>query len=516
MIVTCDHCGARYRLDESKIPGRGARVTCPSCRHVFVVYRRDAAEDATPAVVAPPQPIAPSRPSVEEEAAGLDVNTLDFRSVGVGSWKVKVKIGLIYDFNDYKTFNKNVRDGRVTASDLISFDGSEWSPIGDLSALSQRFCEVYVRAQRAEEEANEEVGEDEPTRIMSTADMDAPAAKKSILPPAEAEEESTGPSVAVGAGEPASPGSLESSLADAFADAAAEVDGGKDWKSGGQDPNQPPRFVDPFEKKSSGSGSARSTGGRTSGRPTPPSKPEESEGSSGLMIAVALLGVILLGGGYWYMTEGSRVDVPAPDLSEEVIVEEGEGSAGEGGTTPEEIRANLKDRLNRNATPVEPVEPEPGYDQNGYPVEQELIPLVPAEFRDGNGGAQQEQNGSMRIGGSEGSTDHAAVGDAAAQGANWSAAAAAYQKAVDFEPRNARYIAKLCEYRYRSGNVSSARTSCSQARQLGASAASKWLGHISYDQGDMSGAVGHYQSYLSSNPPDRNEIQRRIDSINGG
>ena len=511
MIVTCDHCGARYRLDESKIPGRGARVTCPSCRHVFVVYRREAAEDDAPAVVASPKPIAPSPPSVEEEAAGLDVNALDFRSVGIGSWKVKVKIGLIYDFNDYKTFNKNVRDGRVTASDLISFDGSDWSPIGDLSALSQRFCEVYVRAQRAEEDANEEVGEDEPTRIMSTADIDIPATKKSIVPPAE---ESTGPSVAVGAGEPASSGGLDNSLADAFADAAAEVDGGKDWKSGGRDANQPPRFVDPFEKNSSGSTSTRSTGSRSSNRSS--SKPEESEGSSGMMIAVALLGVILLGGGYWYMTANSRAAVDASEPSEEPVVEAGEEGVGEGGITPEEIRANLKNRLNENATPVEPVEPEPGYDRDGFPIEQELIPLIPEEFRDGNGGAQQEQNGSMSIGGSEGSTSHAAAGDAAAQSANWGAAAAAYQKAVDVEPRNARYIAKLCEYRYRSGNVSSARSSCSQAKQYGASAASKWLGHISYDQGDMSGAVGHYQSYLSSNPPDRNEIQRRIDSINGG
>jgi predicted Zn finger-like uncharacterized protein len=39
MIATCPNCSSRYRLDEDKIPGRGARITCPSCSHKFVVYR---------------------------------------------------------------------------------------------------------------------------------------------------------------------------------------------------------------------------------------------------------------------------------------------------------------------------------------------------------------------------------------------------------------------------------------------------------------------------------------------
>ena len=39
MQVACDHCGAKYDLDESEITGRGVRITCPSCSHVFVVYQ---------------------------------------------------------------------------------------------------------------------------------------------------------------------------------------------------------------------------------------------------------------------------------------------------------------------------------------------------------------------------------------------------------------------------------------------------------------------------------------------
>ena len=285
MIVTCDHCGARYRLDESKIPGRGARVTCPSCRHIFVVYRRENTDEASPEAAPEAEPSAVKiRVSVEEEAADLDVNSLDFRSVGIISWKVKVKIGLIYDFNDFKTFNKNLRDGRVTATDLISFDGSEWFPIGDNDALSKRFCEMYVRAKRSKEDDSDDVGEDEPTRIMQ-APAEASSQRTLIGPTGE---EAVGPAVSVSPSSPESSGNLDSAaaLADALADAAAEVDGARadeSWKSGRTDSNQPPRFVDPFEKKAQ----QRSASPRRSS--SPPPKRDDAAGNGGMLIAAALI-----------------------------------------------------------------------------------------------------------------------------------------------------------------------------------------------------------------------------------
>ena len=39
MRVTCEHCGAQYKLDQQQIVGRGVRITCPTCSHVFTVYR---------------------------------------------------------------------------------------------------------------------------------------------------------------------------------------------------------------------------------------------------------------------------------------------------------------------------------------------------------------------------------------------------------------------------------------------------------------------------------------------
>ncbi|HXV37541.1 MAG TPA: zinc-ribbon domain-containing protein, partial [Myxococcota bacterium] len=37
MFVTCDSCHAEYELDDAKIPARGARLRCTSCKHSFVV-----------------------------------------------------------------------------------------------------------------------------------------------------------------------------------------------------------------------------------------------------------------------------------------------------------------------------------------------------------------------------------------------------------------------------------------------------------------------------------------------
>lgn len=41
MIISCPACSSRYRVADEKIQGRGARITCPSCAHKFVVYRSD-------------------------------------------------------------------------------------------------------------------------------------------------------------------------------------------------------------------------------------------------------------------------------------------------------------------------------------------------------------------------------------------------------------------------------------------------------------------------------------------
>jgi predicted Zn finger-like uncharacterized protein len=230
MVVTCPSCSARYRLNPDKMKGRGAKITCPKCAHVFVVFADGAggpasddpeggqesplaAEDtlrerlarrdllttnsalealglegdvdtsqtsAKIRVVAPGprgsrEPIATldtnrsfssvgedsvGGDSIEEEAVEeddepdvLDANELDFREVGIATWKVKVAIGLVYDFSDVATLKRYLADKRVTPSDLLSPNGKDWTVIGDIPDLDTHFIDTW-KAARAERKAS--------------------------------------------------------------------------------------------------------------------------------------------------------------------------------------------------------------------------------------------------------------------------------------------------------------------------------------------------------------------------
>ena len=94
MIVTCPSCNARYKINESKIKGRGAKITCPRCSHRFVVYREKA-----------------SGPQIPD-----DVVKLDFSTLGI-TWRVRKAIGVTYEFNDLATLEEQVQQyvGRIDA-----------------------------------------------------------------------------------------------------------------------------------------------------------------------------------------------------------------------------------------------------------------------------------------------------------------------------------------------------------------------------------------------------------------
>jgi len=49
MIIECQTCHARFRLDESRIKGRGARVKCRKCGDSIVVLKEGASAPPTPA-----------------------------------------------------------------------------------------------------------------------------------------------------------------------------------------------------------------------------------------------------------------------------------------------------------------------------------------------------------------------------------------------------------------------------------------------------------------------------------
>ncbi|MBE9529239.1 MAG: zinc-ribbon domain-containing protein, partial [Proteobacteria bacterium] len=44
MIIECDSCSTKFRLDESRITGRGVKVRCTKCQSVFIVHAPDTPE----------------------------------------------------------------------------------------------------------------------------------------------------------------------------------------------------------------------------------------------------------------------------------------------------------------------------------------------------------------------------------------------------------------------------------------------------------------------------------------
>ncbi len=177
MVVACDNCGAKYQIEESKIQGRGARITCRKCSHVFAVYLQGQEEEPE---------VSDNTETDLKAAEDLDVHGLDFKSVGIQSWKVKIKIGLIYDFSDYKTLTKYIREGKVSNTDLLSHDGESWTPLDEIEDLERHFCLVYIQKQRQSEETEPEAPEEAPqtAKTMSGASLTDLA---SVIAEAEAE-----------------------------------------------------------------------------------------------------------------------------------------------------------------------------------------------------------------------------------------------------------------------------------------------------------------------------------------
>ena len=54
MIIQCERCLAKYRLDDSKVGKKGVKVKCTKCGHLFIVKREEQA--------APPPPIKEEKP----------------------------------------------------------------------------------------------------------------------------------------------------------------------------------------------------------------------------------------------------------------------------------------------------------------------------------------------------------------------------------------------------------------------------------------------------------------------
>ena len=66
MIVICEECGKKYRIDPAKIPEKGARFKCKSCSNVITVSKP---EGTSPEPSSPPPAQMPAQDGEERPAA---------------------------------------------------------------------------------------------------------------------------------------------------------------------------------------------------------------------------------------------------------------------------------------------------------------------------------------------------------------------------------------------------------------------------------------------------------------
>ena len=63
MIIQCDHCSAKFRIDDAKLANGAVKVRCAKCKEVFVVDKEESPAESLqppPAVVQPPTPETPT------------------------------------------------------------------------------------------------------------------------------------------------------------------------------------------------------------------------------------------------------------------------------------------------------------------------------------------------------------------------------------------------------------------------------------------------------------------------
>ena len=468
MIVTCPQCTARYKLDKNKISARGAKITCPRCRHVFVVYRDEARDDVTNT---PLDTLAPDAPPPSASSGRKDASTLDFRKVGISSWKVRVKIGLVYDFSDIKTLRKYIQDGRVTSDDVISHDGKTWVTIGDIPDLDAYFIEVYERCEsaRAEEEPTgaNEFEDDDDTNVIGMGSLGGKLA--------------------------------EQALAQATAEAEAELARPVSTPSPSRVPSQHgPQFVDPFaalkDKQRERIQQRRRGGG--------PAEKPASTGSGNLpKLAVAALLLALVGGGAWWWNDQQSSAASTQELTQP-------------GQPPKEAKSEgVKETDGEIDKMLKEIQDEREAEKPDEPDTRDLTPVIPDDAirvgsKDRGVKAPVETNPTVQ------SVNHEGDCLAAGGSGNWTAAVASCGPAMQTSGNSkvGLYYGIGLLRRGQGGQALPILESVAPVECL----AHLHLGRIRGGQGDIAGANGAYSSYKQCNPADAGTADREMQDLNGG
>lgn len=512
--VQCDSCSARYKLDETRIKGKGARITCPKCGHQFVVYKQDLVnpnfddDDEPVTIVAPQESIFPPQAlkadaepaptSKSGVARPTNVNDLNWREVGLTSFKVKVSFGLVYDFSDVATLKRYIGDKKVQATDSLSFDGRTWKTLAEIRDLDAFFIDKWMELKAGH--SAKDTGS-------------APKAPAAFIPPAEAARERPLQREKTPDRSPISKG-LTDTLGDGlgddlFGDLTSDDDEGDDdvpVSTASRTPMRSTRTLAPEDDEADLAG------------PTTPRPPPAPAMRPGEIAVLAVLLVIAAGLG-WAFAGVSKAGVG--DEAAQVTVDNSRRLQEQvGAMYPSLTAAGLLNGQAPSAKPPPPEAPRPEELQVPPPpvVEEAAPPEGAAPERPnekkaagkpkGKGDGQGVKTASISA------SDLVELGDAQLSGGDAKGAVASYTRAAEMEPKNARTQVKLGHALLLSGAPAKAEAALKRGLAMDNSQADahKWLGEALERQGRKQDAAAAYQRYLDARPQakDRADIEARI------
>jgi tetratricopeptide (TPR) repeat protein len=162
-----------------------------------------------------------------------------------------------------------------------------------------------------------------------------------------------------------------------------------------------------------------------------------------------------------------------------------------------------------------PEEPEPTMD-----LKERLVPVVPKEAKIPSHptglNASNSNGASDLVSTPSTAADYVAAGDNMAAVGDWAGASVAYGKAVSIDGGSYSKHYKYGWALFKAGRLPEAQKELLVAANHGQSSAHKILGQILRDQGDISGAMYHFNKYLASDPPDRAIVETWMANLTGG
>jgi predicted Zn finger-like uncharacterized protein len=130
MIIQCEQCRTKFKLDDEKVSDRGVKVRCAKCRHVFVV-RKDVEQDALADVTMPDMATAPIFAASDDvvQSAALPIET---RTDSFGSEPV-----VAFDFGAPPVADNSFDLGQTDAATGTGFDFGDVSFSAEASDSGQ-------------------------------------------------------------------------------------------------------------------------------------------------------------------------------------------------------------------------------------------------------------------------------------------------------------------------------------------------------------------------------------------